>query len=148
MGSEPYWYYVAYEEDKNNALQTLRKQEFEAGRYNPVIAHMEFPITGNSISPGKKHKTIEEALEDSEEDGTRSILDLETVSEEDSYSTARILQKDELIKYFNTEKPTRNIIDENLYNLMENIERGKGLCITVYENEKPAELFFAGYSFD
>ncbi|MDR2941678.1 MAG: hypothetical protein LBV17_03705 [Treponema sp.] len=147
MGSSPYWYYVAYEDDKNSALNKLRQREFEAGRYNPVVCFPEFPITEETKSPGKGHETIADALEDAAEDGTRSILDLDKVSDEDDYCIARILNKDELIEYFKTEKPTKEII-ENTDSYIEDIERGKGFCITVYENEIPKELFFIGYSFD
>jgi hypothetical protein len=37
MGTEPYWYFVEYQSDIDGALQELRKREFEAGRYNPVM---------------------------------------------------------------------------------------------------------------
>ena len=148
MGSEPYWYYVQYDENKNNALQKLRQREFVAGRYNPVIPHIDFPINDKTISLGKKHETIEEALIDAEADGTRSILDLEKVSAEDDFCIARTLKKDELLKYFGTEKPTKEIIEKNFDNFLDDIERGKGFCITVYENDVPIELFFIGYSFD
>jgi hypothetical protein len=30
----------------------------------------------------------------------------------------------------------------------DDIDRGQAVCITLYENGKPSELFFAGYSFD
>ncbi|MDR1389865.1 MAG: hypothetical protein LBJ31_07800 [Treponema sp.] len=148
MGSSPYWYYVAYEDDKNNALNKLRQREFEAGRYNPVIAFPEFPVTDKTESPGKGHKTIADALEEAETDGTRSILDLEQVSDEDDLCIARILNKDELMEYFKTERPTKEIIEKNRDNFLFDIDRGKGFCITVYANEIPAELFFIGYSFD
>jgi hypothetical protein len=73
---------------------------------------------------------------------------LEKVSEEDDFCIARILSKDELQKYFNTEKPTKELIEKSFYNFIDDIERGKGFCITVYENNMPSELFFIGYSFD
>jgi len=148
MGSSPYWYYVPYEADRNNALNKLRTREFEAGRYNPVMEDIDFPITDESECPGQAHKTIEEALEDSDADGTRSILDLTSVSSNDDYCVARILVEDELTRYFGTNKPTKEIIEENFENFLEDIDRGKGFCITVYKNEMPDELFFIGYSFD
>jgi hypothetical protein len=148
MGSSPYWYYVKYEDDKNNALKKLRQREFEAGRYNPVIDFPEFPITEETASPGKGHESIADALNESEADGTRSILDLEKVSENNDYCIARILSKKELLEYFDTEKPTKEIIEKCFDNFIDDIERGKGFCITVYENDIPSELFFIGYSFD
>src|SRR5262245_31674677 len=80
MGGHPYWYVVPYESDIDAALQKLRQREFEAGRYNPVLRLLEFPIGPNSPSPGPQHASIEEVLETMNEDGTRSILDMMRVS--------------------------------------------------------------------
>jgi hypothetical protein len=46
VGAEPYWYFEKYDGDVDAVLQALRKREFAAGRYNPVIASMWqlFPI--------------------------------------------------------------------------------------------------------
>jgi hypothetical protein len=81
MGAEPYWYFTQYEPDVSAALQKLRQREFEAGRYNLVIRHLEFPITPTSPAPGPKHPTIEDAFRDTDCDGTRSILDIERISD-------------------------------------------------------------------
>ena len=147
MGAYAYWYLIPYEENLNDALDKLRMREFKAGRYNPVIPFPKFPITEESESPGPLHTDINQPLNETEYDGTRSILDLITVSEEDDFCTARIPSKKELIKYFGTDKPDIQAIESNP-NFFEIIERGKGLCIVVYENETPKDIFFAGYSFD
>jgi len=83
MGAEPYYYFVPYQADINAALRTLRQREFEAGRYNPVMPFPSrfLPLGPDSPSPGRRHDSIEEALEDSDADGTRSILDIERVSD-------------------------------------------------------------------
>ncbi len=143
MGGVAYFYNVEFQEDYNAALQELRNREFEAGRYNPVIM---FPSDEPEAMPGKQHSTIDEAMEASMEDGTRSILDLSAVGTVDEYCVARILNQEELIKYFGTTEPTMEIIDKS--NLFENIERGKGVCVPVYKDGRLMELFFAGYSFD
>jgi len=157
MGADAYWYYVPYEEDINNALQKLKKREFEAGRYRPVMytGDLAFPMDdiSKAPAPGKEHETIEEAIEDAMEDGTGSILDLEKISEDEYYSVAYILKKEELTKYFNTEKPTREIINENIDKFWDDVSdlmgvRGVGVCTIVYKNKTPSELFFMGYSWD
>jgi hypothetical protein len=61
MGGSPYWYFVAYEKDVNNALQTLREREFEAGRYHPVLRFPAFPVTESSPRPGAQHRSIKAA---------------------------------------------------------------------------------------
>lgn len=146
MGSSPYWYFVDYEDDFNLALQKLREREFKAGRYNPVIPMPEFPINENSPSPGAQHETIEDALEDEPEDGTRSILDLAVVGLEDDFYVARILETEELLDLFETDKPTQEMI-ENREQIFD-IDRGKGICVPVYQGDIPVKLFFMGYSFD
>ncbi len=150
MGGEPYWYYVEYEKDFNAALQKLREREFKAGRYNSVVKSIAelFPINMNSPCLGVKHDSIEEAMEASMEDGTRSILDLSIVSEKDDYCNARILPSKVLIKLFGTDKPQKEQNIENCSELWELIERGKGVCIPIYNGNDPIELLFMGYSFD
>jgi hypothetical protein len=37
---------------------------------------------------------------------------------------------------------------ESNYDLFDELERGQGVYIIVYEDEKPSEIFFAGYSYD
>ena len=160
MGADPYWYYVPYEEDKNNALQKLRKREFEAGRYNPVMFKFDESLNWGLIDIEKTypkiHETIEEIFEDewAIDQGTSSILDLNEISETECFGGAYILKKEELIKYFNTEKPTREIIENKVWDYwaytgdyVESV-RGRGICITVYDDDMPTELYFAGYSWD
>ena len=52
MGGHPYWYVVAYDANLEAALERLREREFRAGRYNPVMPFIPFPITASSPSPG------------------------------------------------------------------------------------------------
>jgi len=80
VGAQLYWYIVKHQPDVNAALQALREREFRAGRYNPVVA---FPasVRADSPAPGAQHRTIREAIRAAGADGTRSILDLDRVSE-------------------------------------------------------------------
>ena len=43
LGAHPYFYFVKHNPDLNEALAELRQQEFQAGRYNPVIPFPSFP---------------------------------------------------------------------------------------------------------
>ncbi len=61
MGASPWWYFTRYEEDVESALAKLRRREFEAGRYNPVIPHIDFPIDPAADAPGAQHLSIEHA---------------------------------------------------------------------------------------
>jgi len=159
MGADPYFYYVDYDEDKNNALQKLRQREFEAGRYSPVMYQWDIPFPLDNLSaapkPGQGHRTLKEAMEDEYimEGGTGTILDIKKLSDKLDYASAYVIRGEELIKYFGTDKPTREIIDENVWGFWEHISnsfgvRGVGICLTVYRNDVPTELYFGGYSYD
>ena len=165
-GGHPYWYYTKYQTDVDTTLQALRQREFAAGRYNPVLPVIDFPITGGSPTPGSQHSSIEEAMEVAEADGTRSILDMfqastipysqaSASSEQDGmelFCTTFPLSTNELTHLFNTDKPTHKMVEAVVISSQQNeeaadefwdsIDRGTGRHIVVYENDEPVEVFF------
>jgi hypothetical protein len=147
MGAEPYWYVVPYKPDLEQVLEDLRQREFEAGRYNPVMPSIEFPITQQSPSPGAQHETIWLAMEDADADGTRSILDISEISDQPQPCAACPLSDDALQDLYGTEKPTREAVEANM-NFLEDIDRGHAVYIILYDHGHPTEVLFAGYSFD
>ena len=153
MGGEPYYYFVKYKSDIDAALQELRDREFNAGRYNPVFPDLFrlFPLRPDSPAPGPQHNSIQEALESTDADGTRSILDIDHVSEEPDFCAAAPLPPEELERLFGTEQPTSEMIRrsvEETGELFEILQRGQCAYIIAYKDGRPDELFFAGYSFD
>lgn len=147
MGAHPYFYFVKYQDDADKALQELRKREFAAGRSNPVMPFLDFPLGPGSPAPGARHRSIEEAMEASDADGTRSILDLQTVGDSPDFCVACRVPDERLLDLFETTEPTHEMIEQNM-EFFEEIERGQGIYMVVYKDGKPDELFFAGYSFD
>jgi hypothetical protein len=147
MGGHAYWYFVKYQSDLQKVLDELREREFQAGRYNPVMPFPDFPPGPDSPAPGAEHNTIEEALEDAAEDGSRSILDIQSIGEEPDFCVAAPLNEEVLQDLFGTTRPTRKMIEENM-DFLEDVERGQAVYIVVYKDGKPEEVFFAGYSFD
>jgi len=170
MGAEPYCYFVAYQDDIDTTLQRLRQREFTAGRYNPVLPHNhDFPVTAASVSPGAQHDSIEEAMIAADADGTRSILDIFKAShfpfelahedpsiqnEMDIFCKTYPFSKHDLERMFGTLEPSRQQVESVCltYNggesIWDGIERGTCRHIIVFEDGKPTEVFFAGYSFD
>ena len=147
MGGHIYYYFVPHQDDINAALQALRKQEFEAGRYNPV---MPFPFDreqNRGATPGPKHRSMEAALEASEADGTRSILDMVKVGTRPGVSTVVPASKERLLDLYDTEAPTHQMIQENM-DFFEDLDRGHGVYIIVHKDNRPSEIFFAGISYD
>jgi hypothetical protein len=147
MGGHPYYYIVKYQTDIEAALQDLRQREFEAGRYNPAQPFPQFPIRPDSPAPDAQHESIYEAVEDAAEDGTRSILDIESVSEWPEFGVASPLSEEDLERYFGTQQPTKEMVSRKL-NFLASVKRGHCVYITLFESGQPSELFFGGYSFD
>ena len=48
---------------------------------------------------------------------------------------------------FGTVKPTRADIEANEA-IFDQVERGQGVYIVVYENDEASQVYFAGYSYD
>jgi hypothetical protein len=147
MGAHPYWYFVKYQADVEKALNELREEEFRAGRYNPVLPFLEFPIGPNSPAPGPQHDSLENVFADAGADGTRSILDIFAVADEPDFATAAPLSKEVLEGLYGTTQPTRQMIEQNM-DFLEDLERGHCVYLVTYKDAMPDELFFAGYSFD
>jgi len=118
-----------------------------AGRYNPVEPFPEFPVDLSKPSPGAGHATIQEALEDSDADGTRSIFDVPRISAKPDYDAVAPVPEEELMDYFGATKPSLEEV-ENCEEMFEQIERGQGIYVVVYEREQPSQIYFAGYSYD
>ncbi len=49
--------------------------------------------------------------------------------------------------YTSTTQPTREMVEENM-DFLEDVERGHGVYIILYQDGQPSEILFAGYSFD
>jgi len=142
-----YYREMLYRPDLEAALQDLRQREFEAGRYNPAQPFPRFPIRPDAPAPGPQHESIYEAIEDAAEEGTRSILDIETVSEWPDFGVASPLSEQDLERYFGTKQPTKEMVSRKL-DFLSSMERGHCVYMTVFASGRPSELFFGGYSFD
>jgi hypothetical protein len=126
MGAQLHWYVVKYRPDVDGALQELREREFRSGRCNPVIPFPDFPIGPHSPAPGARHAPMAEALEHAEADGTRSIIDLDRVSDEREFGAVTALGDAALQALFRTTRPTREMV-ESTDDLSEDLERGQGV---------------------
>jgi hypothetical protein len=177
MGRHAYWYFAPYQSDINAVLKTLQRQEFEAGRYNPVNP---FPFNPDLNERCKSkdassvsYASIQEALEASGECGTRSILDMcNGVSDKPDSCTVSPYPLKYLLKFFGSDKPSlqaveavvfegrypesndESEVDEKdpeygyVYDWFEVINRGECKYIVIYEGDKPSEIYFNGCSFD
>jgi hypothetical protein len=149
MGAEPYYYFVPYQPDIAAALHALRQREFEAGRYNPAMPFPSecFPLGPDSPAPGRQHMSIEAAFEEADADGTRSILDITSISDTPDYGVAVRVSDADLVGLYGTPRPSRAQIGRGMP-FFDDIERGQAIYFVIYEGDVPAEIFFAGYSYD
>jgi len=147
MGAHPYWYTVKYRPDLKVALDELREREFRAGRYNPVMPFIPFPITPSSPAPGARHRTIADAFADADADGTRSILDITDIADTPDFGVASPLDPDVIEDLYGTDQPTRAAVEANM-DFLEAVERGHAVYVVLYSGGVPTELLFAGYSYD
>ena len=132
MGAEPYEYFVPFQANIQSALDKLRADVFASGEFN-----------GAELEPA----TPEEALEMTDADGTASILDIQRVADEPDFCCAAPFSPKELREYFGSDKPTRADIQQS-DEYWEDLERGQARYVVLYDEKQPAELYFAGYSFD
>lgn len=136
MSAYPYKALVDYNDDIAAALEKARKDVFEQGHFFGVENH---PIS------------IEAAIEASGDTGTRSILDINHISEEPEFFAASPLDADELRQYFHTGMAHLNIEKkiDSCIDFWDSLERGQARYIILHDkNNNPAKILFAGYSFD
>jgi hypothetical protein len=146
MGADDYWYFVPYDPDVQRALEGLRQREFAAGRYSPVVRD---PMRDRGpFQPA--HGTIAEAVDEAARsgEGTRSILDIDHVSERQSPGVAVALPTDAIVDIFDTERPTRTAVEAQLGDIFHYIDRGECVYLVTYEGDRPTDILFAGYSYD
>ena len=148
MGGHPYYYAVPHQRDISIALQALRTREFEVGRYNSVTPFLNFQMHASRMpSPGRQHASIEAALEASDADGTRSILDIERIGDYPTFGVAVRLAATRLQDFYGTDKPSREMVAQNMA-FFDEIERGHAIYFILFQGETPSEVFFAGISFE
>jgi hypothetical protein len=183
MGGQPWMYFVPYERDLQAALEKLRARELHAGRYHPVMRDLPFPVLDDSPAPGGGHRSVAEARDAADADGTRSILDMDRVvtrprprrpSQDEMFaamSTAThgdVVDLDALSGFmpqpedFGTIAPVVPELLEELYGtarprrpavqaaprFLDDVDRGMGVYVVLYEDDVPTEICFAGYSYD
>jgi hypothetical protein len=147
MGASPYLYTVPYRADIAGALNDLREREFRAGRYYPVLEDLPCPVTDASPAPGPQHESISEAIVDADADGTRSILDIDRITDQPQYGAATPLDPNVMLELYKTTTPTvAQVVAER--ELFEHLKRGQAVYIVCYDAGTPTHLVFAGYSYD
>jgi hypothetical protein len=136
---------VPYDQDVRRALEDLRRREFEAGRYYPVVRLMYSADPYLSfVHPGPRHSSAAQAVAEAGELGTRSILDIHDVTPEPAVGAAAPLGERTLREVFDSPRPSRTTVEEHVAELLEDIGPGQCGYLVVYDGDAPSELFFVG----
>ena len=152
MGAQFWSYFVPYQEDIEAALQKLREQEFRTGRFHqPALVYPGLwgRIIGRKPAKPNPPKSIREAIQiaDTTAEGTRSILDMERISSIPGSGSVSPVPQRELQRIFGTQQPTCEMVEKS-EDLIENLDRGRGIYVITYKENEPAGIYFAGYSYD
>jgi hypothetical protein len=164
MGASGWSYRVPYQPDLNQALQQLRTAVFERGAYYKPAVFYEHLLEVVDTLPGEVRQgleeqieqrkqlpppgTIEELFEQNGEEGTHSILDIDRVDTADDFGVINPLSRDELLAFFGTEQPGWQQVEPKADELQSLRVRWQGVCVIIYEDDSPREIFFTGYSGD
>lgn len=152
MGARFWSYLVPYQQDIWKALEDLREQEFQAGRFHqPSEIQPGFfgRLLGRKPAKPKSPTTIREAIKiaDANAIGTRSVLDMERIADIPTCGAVWLVSQAELRRIFGTDRPNREMV-EQCEELLGKIGSGQGIGIVTYRGELPDGIYFAGYSYD
>ncbi|MDM4019543.1 hypothetical protein [Roseiconus lacunae] len=174
MGASSWHYTTAYSDDPNAALQQLRTDVFNSGRYGDPFANVSIwtqlknmPIAvklivivakgfyamsslASWIARGcRRPRSIEEAITLAAESGTHSILDIERCSQTPDFGVAWQLQPAIRKRLYGTEHPTTADLDRVGWQAAaENLDRWQAVYFPVYDDGNPVSLVFVGCSGD
>jgi hypothetical protein len=98
--------------------------------------------------PGDRPGSIDELLEAVAEDGTHSILDIQSTGRRRGFGVAIPYPARAIEQVFGTDQPTHEQVEESWADVAERLERWEAHYLVVYKKGKPAEYAFIGCSGD
>ena len=175
MGATGWNYYVRHQRDVTAALQELRQEVFRSEKYEKPLTEEESAAVMEQAGPQLKQlyelakrwekddpprvkttappRTIDELLEQCEESGTHSILDIDHISSVPEFGALTPLSEQQLIELFGTARPTRSDVEKwqgRIPSLAEPrlYERWEGIYFTLFKEGAPDEFYIEGASGD
>jgi hypothetical protein len=163
MGASGWDYFVPYQQNVERALHDLREQIFLSGAYflrppmeinpddfadMPEEVRAQVPVWIEREESFSEPTTLEALIEWNGEEGTHSIIDIERISPIPSFCAAAPLSSEQLIAIFGTDKPEQKMVEQKRHEIQGIRDRWEATYIIIYENGKPDEIFFAGFSGD
>lgn len=151
MGASGWSYKVAYQPDVAAALEALRRQVFDDGRYYPRTVRRRYARAVGLTPVASKPGSIAELLRLQAEEGTHSILDISSgVSAEPSSRTASPLTDDQHRELFGTLTPSAKQVEGWLAagGYADVRRRWSAVYVVSYRGAEPHRIHFAGFSGD
>lgn len=115
--------------------------------YYPVVPFLTFPLGPDSPCPGARHRSIAAARKAGDTNGTRSILDMETVDNTPGFGVLTPLSPKIMFAWYGNDRPTRSMVEATM-DFLEGVKRGQGVYMVIYKEGEPHELCLTGYSYD
>jgi hypothetical protein len=167
MGATGWNYFTPYQADIETALQKLRAEVFERGEYGqaggmspealaslPPEVRKAFEnlreLEAKRLGEPSEYGSIDELLEAAAEDGTHSILDIQSTGSDPDFGVARPAPSDVVRQLYGSEHPSRAQIEARAGEISEvlELERWQAVYVLVYDKGSPAEIYFEGVSGD
>lgn len=126
MGSESWSVWVPYSKSMKHTLKLARQLALDELGYDSEA----------------------EAFEACDADGTASPLDISGFSDAPEPASCWALNAATLESQFGSAKPSKVAVEDGVDELLEELGRGESLCVVAWAGGKPAEVLFAGWSFD
>ncbi len=173
MGATAWSYFAPFQPDIGAVLEALRQDVFRRRDYErpyEFAAEMLHTQEGQSILSGLARvfgeklveqarrraetpapldpNSIEELIEQCAESGTHSLLDIDRIATTPEPSAASPLSSERLKELFDTDQPTRPMVEDVERSGLMTCRRGQAHYLVVYEEGKPSEVYFWGSTGD
>jgi hypothetical protein len=176
VGASVWCVRVSYQDDIDAALQQARQDAYDRGDYYREepdnrarsMTEQEYVAWGQAQVPvpegwepnSEEHReawraaqvevTGPDSLLDAQPfSGTHSIIDMITVSDVPDYNTVAPAPEDRLLELFGTARPSTAVIEAAIARGdLEGFARWHGMYVLAFEDDKPSDIFFLGWSGD
>jgi hypothetical protein len=171
MGASEWMSFAPYQPDMNKVIQDLREDAFRNGKYynfaeyalkqlrdldyedyNPYEYHPRYRLTKAELERLKilsQPETLEDLIKIQGDSGTHCIIDIDGISPTPQYRMATPVSEEQLVELFGTTKPTRTMVEMLKPHFKDLInEYWMAVCLVVYKNDEPDEVFIYGITGD
>ena len=135
------------EEEREAMLPQYNLTALRAPMARMGVAGLRRWLQDLNSAPQLQSREELEALACLSADGTASVLDMHAITAQPTGGAVCPLPASERLRLYGTERPTRDMVKQNS-GYYDNIRRGQGIYCVVYQDDRPSEIYFAGYSYD